>query len=164
MTFSPLVLQGGQQKRLQSNEVAETNAPCFRAFRTSDLTLPNNTFTTIAWQSNYFQLGGTWLSGSSPWNFFQVPLAGVYLIGGTIRNFGIGGALEVSVTHNASVNVLNQSIPDNTEGALNQFIYQCAANDYFTVLARQVTGSSKTLPVSSPLGRAPTIWAMRIRG
>lgn len=164
MTFSPLVLDNGQIKRLQSSEFAQANTPCVRVLRQStNQSLNSSVQNPIVFDTQAFSHGGSWWSNANAQRIF-IPVAGIYFVGAYFR---LSGLQNSSCSSDLLLN-------DTRVIASDDFNY-CTGNQPFSpqcfypfnqgdsIQLRVFYAASGSRIIYPETGTLPALWAFRVR-
>jgi len=136
------------------------------AYRGSDQTIPDNTWTTITWLNSRYNVGpGTdlmWSSTTNP-SRLTAKVAGLYLVYGYVGfDTNATGQRVVEIYENGSTElVVTKVVPSSTDfaSATVTCLYPLAANDYVELRVYQGSGGDLNVRGSS---RDTSIMAVRV--
>lgn len=154
----PLVLVNGLMRALPTGDRVPLSEIGARVRRTTNQSINTSTSTAISFDSARYNNGTLW-SASNPTRL-TIPVAGKYLIGGCLQwqNATTGDRIA-ALSLNGSTGIASQAGTGLIR--INLFsVWDCAANDYIELVARQESGSSiDCLTVNN---YSPELWAHRI--
>jgi hypothetical protein len=160
-----LISDAGTLKRIDVSLVGSTNTPAFVAYKNTNQTISNDTYTKITFEAEQLDSDSTYDTSNSR---FTPGVVGYYWIGAKWRydtgtDFDSGRyALYKNGSNISKAVFVNQ----NTNGMTFSIIVYSDADDYFEMYGRQNSGSSQTVNGDStyPEQDQAQFYAFRITG
>jgi hypothetical protein len=160
-----LISDAGTLKRIDVSLVGSTNTPAFVAYKNTNQTISNDTYTKITFEAEQLDSDSTYDTSNSR---FTPGVVGYYWIGAKWRydtgtDFDSGRyALYKNGSNISKAVFVNQ----NTNGMTFSTIVYSDADDYFEMYGRQNSGSSQTVNGDStyPEQDQAQFYAFRITG